>query len=290
MDIRNKILAVISAILLITLIFIIWVFTRNLKPNDKSKHSETTETVENKTETTNPIDTLEFTEIVTEETIIETTEAETTEAEIEEEIEYTTTPIEVYEEPAYYIEAVEYYEEITEAPAVLEQPIETTSYETAPNTEYANNDSTGYGDLTYDVVDASVYNPNNLYGFSEYEVYLIAKIVEIECGADYICLEQKLLTASVLVNLVFAESFPPTTVEEVIHYPGAYYPRTHVYFQNLIPTSRSLAVANYVVNNGVICPSNVIYEANFPQGSGIYKSFYVPEQANSYPYSYFCYE
>lgn len=196
------------------------------------------------------------------------------------------TPVETETETEPIIETTSIVEETTSVPETWYE--ETTTYYEPETTATVIEDFGFY--ITYAEVDASTYSPYNVYGLSEYEVYLIAKIVEAEAGADYLCLEQKLLTACVVINLANSPAFPPSTIEGVIYNPGTYYPVLAEYFDSVIPSARSLAVANYVANNGVICPPNVIYEANFTQGSGIYRWFYVPEQANSYPYSYFCYE
>lgn len=230
---------------------------------------------------------------IEESTTVETTElVETVEAppsiETIEKIEWT--PVETETETEPIIETTSIVEETTFAPETFYE--ETAYYtEPEPEPETTANVIEDYGFyITYAEVDASVYSPYNVYGLSEYEVYLIAKIVEAEAGADYLCLEQKLLTACVVINLSNSPTFAPSTIEGVIYNPGTYYPVLAGYFDSVIPSARSLAVANYVANNGVICPPNVIYEANFTQGSGTYRWFYVPEQVDTYLYSYFCYE
>lgn len=210
-------------------------------------------------------------DIIAEDTVV-TADVLTTEIDSEPVV---TEPVENVEEPIVYEETTTQYIE-TEAPIVDEPIVDTAA-------------SDGFY-IDYNTVLNSTYNPNNMYGVSEYEATLLAKIVEAEAGADYLCLEQKLLTACVVINLMQSDVLPESTIEGVLCHPGAYYPVMAGYFWNVVPSQLSIGVANYILNNGIICPPNVCYAANFPQGSGTYRWFYVPEQAHDYPYSYFCYD
>ena len=290
---QNKIQLIISIIAVIVFIFTIWVFIKNNDAESDSIELETTKVAASKEIIMEPKSpTIRFSPVD------ELGEADSEEPVIDPDI-FTETPVDDAEsidtEPQVYETYPEYTEETLPETTYYDAPIEettpayveeTTAYETDAAVVAADD---GFY-LTYEEVDASVYNPNNLYGLSEYEIYLIAKIVEDEAGAYYLSLEQKLLTACVVINLMNSNVLPETTIEGVIHHPGAYYSVKVGYFNSIVPTARSLAIANYIANNGIICPPNVCYMANFPQGSGTYRMFYVPEQANSYPYSYFCYE
>lgn len=265
--------------IIIFLIIMVCVFDVSFAPNEVKITEDSAETTKTSIRfLTRGIETIdgdiEFETIDTPETEDTAVVVETATTEIETE-PIVTEPVEVAEESIIYEETTTYYEE-TEAPIDTEPVVDNV----ASDGVY----------IDYNTVLNSVYSPNNLYGFTEYEATLLAKIVEAEAGADYLCLEQKLLTACVVINLMQSDVLPESTIEGVLYHPGAYYPVIAGYFWSVVPSQLSTGVANYILNNGIICPPNVCYAANFPQGSGTYRRFYVPEQAHDYPYSYFCYD
>lgn len=115
-------------------------------------------------------------------------------------------------------------------------------------------------------------------------LYLLAKIVEVEAGSTWITDEHKQLVASVVVNRVNSSRFP-NTIRDVIYAPGQYSLVGTEYFENLVPTYISVLNAAHVLTRGSIAPDNVVFQANFPQGTGIYKTF-TPEKLGT---TYFCY-
>ena len=115
-------------------------------------------------------------------------------------------------------------------------------------------------------------------------LYLLAKIVEVEAGSTWITDEHKQLVASVVVNRVNSSRFP-NTIRDVIYAPGQYSLVGTEYFENLVPTYISVLNAAHVLARGSIAPENVVFQANFPQGTGVYKTF-APEKLGT---TYFCY-
>lgn len=85
---------------------------------------------------------------------------------------------------------------------------------------------------------------------------------------------------SVVLNRVASDKFP-NTVYEVIHQtsPNVQYTCN----MNQQPTKEALEVAEYLLENGSQYPSDVLYQANSPQGE-IYQTL-----ETSYSTMYFCY-
>jgi|GEM_PF-3278983 len=123
----------------------------------------------------------------------------------------------------------------------------------------------------------------------ENDLELLAKIVMCEAGSDWITDEHQQLVASVVMNRVNSPHFPDT-IEEVIFQTGQYAPTWDGSWESTVPNERTYENARYVLENGSIAPSNVIYQANFAQGSGVYKRFENPYTSDQvYKYTYFCY-
>ncbi len=92
-----------------------------------------------------------------------------------------------------------------------------------------------------------------------------------ECGATYNDDEMLYLTGAVVLNRVQSEYFP-NSIEEVIYQPGQYqcteFKNSGFYKE---PTERCWRIAEELLISGYDIPSNVLYQAEFKQGSGVYK-------------------
>jgi hypothetical protein len=73
----------------------------------------------------------------------------------------------------------------------------------------------------------------------------------------------------------------PDTVEEVILQPGQY--STASFLASQDPTQQAIAVAVDLLENGSKLPEDIIYQANFSQGSYTYMTL-----STSYSVMYFC--
>ena len=113
-----------------------------------------------------------------------------------------------------------------------------------------------------------------------FDVEMLAHIINAECGgADYCSDVMCYYTGSVVLNRVSSGYFPDT-LEEVIFQPGQYQPTwTGTYFYT--PNERSWRIALELIAYGSNLPENVLFQANFIQGDGIY------EQVDN---MYFCYK
>lgn len=128
-------------------------------------------------------------------------------------------------------------------------------------------------------------NGNGLKYTSE-DLDLVARLLYREAGASWSSDELQRLVVSVLVNRVNSPLFP-NTLKECIYQPGQYAPAISGSINSAVPDARTIANAKYVLDNGPICPDIVLYQANFKQGSGVYKAIYDDILGT---WSYFCYQ
>jgi len=122
-----------------------------------------------------------------------------------------------------------------------------------------------------DVIDD--YNENEYYEImcEKYadDIDKLAHIINAECGGwDWCTDEMCYYTGSVVLNRVYSEWFPDT-IEEVIFQEGQYSPVCSGSYYNE-PNERSIRIAKDLVCYGSLLPPNVVFQANFKQGDGVY--------------------
>lgn len=102
-----------------------------------------------------------------------------------------------------------------------------------------------------------------------YEDYMtMARIIESESGADYLPDSTRYGVGSVVYNRLISDKFP-NTVYEIAHQPGQYAPvGSPIWYKE--PSDRAKRIAKDILENGGIFPPEVIWQANFTQGTGIY--------------------
>lgn len=109
--------------------------------------------------------------------------------------------------------------------------------------------------------------------------YLLARLVYAEAGSESD--EHQQSVASVVLNRMNSDKFPDS-IDEVIYQRN---PLQYACIEDgnidKIPDERAIKNAYYIWDNGSILPDNVLYQAEFKQGSGVYKQI-----GNTY----FCYE
>lgn len=116
--------------------------------------------------------------------------------------------------------------------------------------------------------------------YSDEDLWYLSRVIQAEAG--YCTTEMMEGVASVVVNRVESELFPDT-IRDVIEQPGQY--STLSWLDTLTPTDEAVAVAVDVLENGSKYPEDVLYQANFRQGSAVYKTI-----STSYSTMYFCYQ
>lgn len=98
---------------------------------------------------------------------------------------------------------------------------------------------------------------------------LLARLINAEAGAEWCDPEMQRLVGVVALNRTKHEGFPDT-LEGVIYDEGQY---ACVVDGNInkMPTERCYEVANDLIENGYSEPTDIIYQAEFPQGNITYK-------------------
>ena len=105
------------------------------------------------------------------------------------------------------------------------------------------------------------------------DLFLVSKIMTAEAGSYWLSDEWKMAVGEVLLNRVASPEFP-NTVEECIYQPGQYYSKNSSYFKKLLPWERETRLAWRLLEGERHLKPSVVFQANFTQGSGAFKSFY----------------
>ena len=116
------------------------------------------------------------------------------------------------------------------------------------------------------------------------DLFLVSKIMTAEAGSYWLSDEWKMAVGEVLLNRVASPEFP-NTVEECIHQPGQYYSKNSSYFKKLLPWERETRLAWRLLEGERHLEPSVVFQANFVQGGGTFKSFY----DRYLGWTYFCY-
>ena len=98
---------------------------------------------------------------------------------------------------------------------------------------------------------------------------LLARVINSEAGSSWLSDEHQLAVGSVVLNRV-ADSRFPNTLKGVVYQRGQY---ACVWsgMINRTPSERAINNAKYLLENGVTIPTNVVWQAQFRQGVGLWK-------------------
>lgn len=116
--------------------------------------------------------------------------------------------------------------------------------------------------------------------YTDDDLWYLSRVIQAESG--YCSKEMMEGVGSVVLNRVADERFPDS-IREVIEQPGQY--STLGWLESQEPTEECMEVTIDLLENGSKYPADVLYQANFPQGSGVYKTL-----STSYSVMYFCYQ
>ena len=97
-----------------------------------------------------------------------------------------------------------------------------------------------------------------------YELDILAKVIQSEAG--YCSRELKEYVGSVVINRVNSPRFP-NSIEGVIFQKNPIQYSTAERLDTITPTKESIEVAEYLLKNGSVIPSKIIWQSNFKQGS-----------------------
>lgn len=115
--------------------------------------------------------------------------------------------------------------------------------------------------------EAETEEPTEYY--SEDELYWLSRVISAEVGNS--TYESKAMCGLVVVNRVNSPSFKAETIEEVIFSPGQYETVSNGKIYNE-PDDESIEIAKKILEGTIEIeiPADVVYQAEFRQGSGIY--------------------
>lgn len=119
--------------------------------------------------------------------------------------------------------------------------------------------------------------------YTEEDLYCLSHIISAEAGN---CSEEMMEgVGSVVLNRVADERFPDTIQEVVFEQnPVQYTPTINGTYWNE-PTEGAVEVAKMLLEEGSRLPEDCIFQAEFPQGTGTYKTVPIPWGGEMY----FCY-
>lgn len=102
----------------------------------------------------------------------------------------------------------------------------------------------------------------------EKDLYLLSHLINAEAGSNWCSDDLMRYVGSVALNRVEHFAFP-NTLEEVIYQPGQYSCLWDGNFEKE-PSDRAVRIAKELLDNGSVLPSDVVFQAEFIQGSGCY--------------------
>ena len=117
--------------------------------------------------------------------------------------------------------------------------------------------------------------------YTEDDVELLAHVIFMEAGADWLSDEWKMCVGEVVMNRLLSDEWP-NTLSGVVYQKGQY-DRTWLY-DTQTPTDRCYEAARRVLDGERLMQPDVVFQAGFKQGSKVYKTFY----DSYFGYTYFC--
>lgn len=114
--------------------------------------------------------------------------------------------------------------------------------------------------------EATNYTPTK---YTQADLDLLARVIYCEAGSSWATDEHQLAVGSVVLNRV-ADSRFPNTISGVVYQKGQYacVPNGMI---NRTPSERAVKNAKYLLENGVTTPTNIVWQAQFKQGKGVWK-------------------
>lgn len=119
--------------------------------------------------------------------------------------------------------------------------------------------------------------------YTEEDLYILSHIISAEAGN---CSEDMMISVgSVVLNRVADDRFPDTIYDVVFQTdPVQYSPTVNgAYYAD--PTEGAVEVAERLLTEGSQIDASVVWQAEFPQGNGVYDKIPIPWGG----YMYFCY-
>lgn len=125
--------------------------------------------------------------------------------------------------------------------------------------------------------------------YTEEDYSLLAYAIWKEAGSSWLSDEHRDLVGMVIINRRNQGGINKTltnpTIADIINETGQYPYKSWDYDPEVIPTYCWVS-AKKCLEGEVYCPENVIWQATFKQGDGVYKTFYSEKSGTT---TYFCY-
>lgn len=135
-----------------------------------------------------------------------------------------------------------------------------------------------------DIIVCDIVPDQSVIPYTEDDLDLLARLLTAEVGSSWIPDEIQLYVGSVVLNRMANEYFPDT-LYDVIYQPGQYSPTWNGRIDNT-PDERTIENARKLLEEGSVLPANVVFQANFKQGEGVYHEYYDEILETT---TYFCY-
>jgi len=116
--------------------------------------------------------------------------------------------------------------------------------------------------------------------YTDEDLWYLSHVIQAESGYCEKAMMEGV--GSVLINRRDSELFPDS-IKGCVEQPGQY--STLGWLESQEPTDEVMEVAIDLLENGSKYPADVLYQANFPQGSAVYKTL-----STSYSTMYFCFQ
>lgn len=107
--------------------------------------------------------------------------------------------------------------------------------------------------------------------YTDEDLYVLSHIINAEAGDDHCTHEHRIAVGSVVLNRVASDAFPDT-IYDVVFQAGQYSPTWNGAYEKE-PSEDSVEVAKMLLEEGSQIPEDCVFQAEFPQGSGVYESF-----------------
>lgn len=106
------------------------------------------------------------------------------------------------------------------------------------------------------------------------ELYLLAKVITVEAESDWLPMEWKMMVGEVLLNRVASPEFPDT-MEACVYQPRQYAAGSDPAFPELLPNEDAVEAASRLLSGErLLRDPSVVFQGNYPQGSGIHTKLY----------------
>lgn len=112
------------------------------------------------------------------------------------------------------------------------------------------------------------------------ELYMLSHLIYAEAGSEKCSDTTRYYVGSVVLNRMKSDLFKEDTMKGVIFAKGQYSCTWIGTYYNE-PTERCIEIARDLLENGSVLPENVVFQAEFKQGDGVYEHI---------DNTYFCYK